>query len=239
MGSQRSLRLGEKFASNSKETWAKTEQHSSHLRNCGVFLRHHQLNQRKVLWIPLSRKERETLQADLRVRFSSKTLQSAKKRERKPTLGLIQRTHPLERSFSRLEMLEKNPTRYSGKRAMGSQRSLGRNVYKMTGDLNQKRAEFSSPSEFWCLPAPFSIEPTEREFVVDSGASMHLLSRKDMNAADTVRVYRNHTKVITANREVQTNEEDTVYVKDLDLFVTVQLLDRWLKNGIKKSNTER
>ena len=105
MGSQRSLRLGENFASNSKETWAKTEQHSSHLRNCGVFLRHHQLNQSKVLWIPLS--------------------------------------------------------------------------------------------------------------------------RKDLIAAEleTVTVSRNPTKVITANGAVQTNEEATVYVKDLGLFVTVQLLE--------------
>ena len=55
---------------------------------------------------------------------------------------------------------------------------------------------------------------------------MHMLSRKDLNSAEleTVRVSRNPTAVITASGEVQTNEEATVYVKGLDLFVTVLLL---------------
>ena len=52
---------------------------------------------------------------------------------------------------------------------------------------------------------------------------MHMLSRKDLNSAEleTFRVSRNPTTVITANGEVQTNEEATLYVYDLDLFVTV------------------
>ena len=56
---------------------------------------------------------------------------------------------------------------------------------------------------------------------------MHMLSRKDLNPAqlETVRVSRNPTKVITYNREVQTNKESTVYVKDLDLLVTVKLFE--------------
>ena len=56
---------------------------------------------------------------------------------------------------------------------------------------------------------------------------MHMLSRKDLNSAEleTFRVSRNPTTVITANGEVQTNEEATLYVYDLDLFVTVQILE--------------
>ena len=42
---------------------------------------------------------------------------------------------------------------------------------------------------------------------------------------DTVKRSRNPTTVVTANGEVQTNEEAQVYVHDLDLFVTVQLLE--------------
>ena len=62
---------------------------------------------------------------------------------------------------------------------------------------------------------------------MDSGAPMHMLSKKDVNSAEleTVGVSRNPTKVIPANGEVQINQEATVYFKDLDLFVTVQLLD--------------
>ena len=60
-------------------------------------------------------------------------------------------------------------------------------------------ATFFSPTEMWCLPAPSETTPWEREFVVDSGAS-------------------------TAG-EVQSNEEATVYVQEIDLFVTGKLLE--------------
>ena len=44
---------------------------------------------------------------------------------------------------------------------------------------NEKhKAAFFSPSENRCLPAPSTLKPEEREFVVDSGASMHLISKK-------------------------------------------------------------
>ena len=42
---------------------------------------------------------------------------------------------------------------------------------------------------------------------------------------DTLRRTRTHTTVVAANGEVQTNGEAQVYVHDLDLFVTVQLLE--------------
>ena len=53
------------------------------------------------------------------------------------------------------------------------------------------------------------------------------LSKRDLNAAelDTVRVSQRPTTVVTANGSVETIEEATVNVKDLHLFVTVQLLD--------------
>ena len=83
------------------------------------------------------------------------------------------------------------------------------------------KATFYSPSEICTLPAPPSTKPEERKCVVDSGASMHMLSRKNLNSAalDTVRVSRTQTTVLTASGEVQTNEEATVYVYDLDSFV--------------------
>ena len=73
----------------------------------------------------------------------------------------------------------------------------------------------------------FAIKPEEGEFVVDSGASMHMLSRKDLNSAEleTVKVSKNPTTVVTANSEMQTEEKTTVYVKELDLFMTVMLLE--------------
>ena len=63
--------------------------------------------------------------------------------------------------------------------------------------------------------------------VVDSGASMHMVSKKDLNSAEleTMRTSRSSTTVMTANGEVQTREEATVYTKQLDFFVKVLLLE--------------
>ena len=56
---------------------------------------------------------------------------------------------------------------------------------------------------------------------------MHMLSKKDLCSGemDILRRSRNTTLVMTEKGEVQTNEEAQVHVHDLDLFVTVQLLD--------------
>ena len=56
---------------------------------------------------------------------------------------------------------------------------------------------------------------------------MHMVSKKDLNSAEleTVRTSRNPTTVMTAIGDVQTREEATVYVKELNLFMTVMLLE--------------
>ena len=77
-----------------------------------------------------------------------------------------------------------------------------------------------------CLLAS-TLKPEEREFVVDSGASMHMISIKDLSDAelDTLTKSCSPTIVITANGEVQTHEEAIVYVKELDIFLTMKVLD--------------
>ena len=56
---------------------------------------------------------------------------------------------------------------------------------------------------------------------------MHMISKKDLSNAemDTLTKSCSPTKVITANGEVQTHEEATVYVKELDIFLTVKVLE--------------
>ena len=80
----------------------------------------------------------------------------------------------------------------------------------------KNQTTFFSPSESWCVPAPSTLKPQEREFVVDSGASRHMISKKDLNSAEleTVMTSRSPMTVKTANGEVQTNEETTVYVRE-------------------------
>ena len=56
---------------------------------------------------------------------------------------------------------------------------------------------------------------------------MHMISRKDLNSVelDTVTTSRCPTTVITANGEVQTHDEATVYVKELEIFLTMNVLE--------------
>ena len=56
---------------------------------------------------------------------------------------------------------------------------------------------------------------------------MHMISKKDLSDAemDTLTKSCSPTIVITANGEVQTHEEATVYVKELDIFLTMKVLE--------------
>ena len=54
-----------------------------------------------------------------------------------------------------------------------------------------------------------------------------MISKKDLSEAemDTLTKSCSPTIVITANGEVQTHEEATVYVKELDIFLTMKVLE--------------
>ena len=56
---------------------------------------------------------------------------------------------------------------------------------------------------------------------------MHMITKKDMNSAqlETVTTSRSPTTVKTVNGEVQTNEEATVYVTELDIFLTMKVFE--------------
>ena len=56
---------------------------------------------------------------------------------------------------------------------------------------------------------------------------MHMISKKDLSDAemDTLTKLCSRTIVITANGEVQTHEEAIVYVKELDIFLTMKVLE--------------
>ena len=56
---------------------------------------------------------------------------------------------------------------------------------------------------------------------------MHMINKKDLISAemDTLTKSCSPTIVITANGEVQTHEEATVYVKELNIFLTMKVLE--------------
>ena len=55
---------------------------------------------------------------------------------------------------------------------------------------------------------------------------MHMVSKNDLDSAElkTVTTSRSPTTVITANGEVQTNADAFVYVRELDIFLTMKVL---------------
>ena len=155
------------------------------------------------------------------------TQRHANIRENKgPSLGKIQVKVPHQRSPYALKFEDRSQeeTERQERCARGDAWRLAINTWKLK---EKDKATFCSLTNEWCLPAPSAIKPEERGFVVDCRASMHMLSRKDLNSAelDTVRVSQSPTTVVTANGEVQTREEATVCVKELDLSVTVKLLE--------------
>ena len=77
-----------------------------------------------------------------------------------------------------------------------------KNIYKLN---ENDKAAFYSPAEEWVLLFASTKKPEEREFVADSGASMHIVSKRDLNSAEleTMRTSSSPTTVMTANGEVQ------------------------------------
>ena len=67
----------------------------------------------------------------------------------------------------------------------------------------------------------------DREFTVDSGASLHMLNKNELTSGekDTIRRSNEPTVITTANGKAESTEEATVYVNDLDVFVTMMLLE--------------
>ena len=159
------------------------------------------------------------------VRFTKAVVRHANIRDQKPSLG----------KFAQVILISVTPMlqilriglrkRRNGKSdAPAKQRG---SWPKISSKLKEKdKTAFFSPSENRCLPASTLI-PEEREFVVDSGASMHMISKKDLNDAemDTLTKSCSPAIVIPANGELQTHEEAIVYVKELDIFLTMKVLE--------------
>ena len=127
-----------------------------------------------------------------RIRFTNSTLRQASIREKKgPSLGKIQVKAPHQRSpyVMKFEDGSHEETERQQRCARSKAWNLAKNIYKLK---EEDKAAFYFPAEKWVLPAASTKEPEEREFVVDSGASMHMVSKKDLNSAEleTIRTSR-------------------------------------------------
>ena len=153
-------------------------------------------------------------------------LRNADIRDQNPLLGMIGAGDPHQRNPNapKFEDRSQEETERQERDACEGAWRVGKSILTLKG---KSKAALFSPSENWCLPAPSNLKPEEREFDVDSGASMHMISKKDLNSAeiDTLTKSCSPTIVITANGEVQTHEEAIVYVKELDIFLTMKVLE--------------
>ena len=131
---------------------------------------------RKSLGNPMQK----VLEPIQRVRFTESTLRQASIREKKgPSLGTIQVKNPHQRSPYAVKFEDRSheETERQQRCARSKTCNLSKNMY---GLKEKDKAAFYSPAEECVLPAASSKEPEEREFVVGSGASMHMAIRKTL-----------------------------------------------------------
>ena len=116
------------------------------------------------------------------VQFTKAVLHHANIRDQNPSLGMICPGDPHQRNTNaqKFEDRSKEETEWQEQGAREAAWKLAKNVLKLK---EHERATFFSLSENRCLPAS-SLKPEEREFVVDSGASMHMISKKDLSKAE-------------------------------------------------------
>ena len=159
------------------------------------------------------------------MKFTKAIARHTKIRDQNLSLGYICPGEPHERSSNapKFEDRSQEETEWQEQGAREAAWKLTKNVFKLQ---EHQRATFFSSPENRCLPAS-TLKPEEREFVVDSGASMHMISKKDLSNAemDILTKSCSPTKVITANGEVQTHEEAIVYVREMDIFLTMKVLE--------------
>ena len=158
-------------------------------------------------------------------KFTKAVVRHADIRGQIPSLGMIcpGDSHQRNPNAPKFEDRSQEETERQERCAREAAWRLAKSILK----LKENKAAFFSPSENLCLPATSNHKPEEKESVVDSGASIHMTSKKDLNDAemDTLTKSCSPTIVIKANGEVQTHEEATVYVKELDIFLTMKVLD--------------
>ena len=119
-----------------------------------------------------------------RVQLPQITLCHAGIQEKKgPSLGVICSGNPHQRIpyAPKFEDRFQEVTEKQERCARRAAWKLARNILKLK---ERDKAAFFPLTEEWCFPAPSVITPEETEFVVNSGASMHMLRRKDFISAE-------------------------------------------------------
>ena len=137
--------------------------------------------------------------ANPRVKFTKAIARHTKIRDQNPSLGYICRGEPHERSPNapKFEDRSLEETEWQERGAREAAWKLAKNVSKL--EEHERAAFFSSP-ENGCLPAS-TLKPEERECVVDSGASMHMISKMDLSKAEMDTLTKSCSSYDSHNRQ--------------------------------------
>ena len=124
------------------------------------------------------RKSSNILKSIRCVQLTKAVVRHANIRDQNPSLGMFCPGDPHQRNPNapKFEGRSLEETEWQEQCAREAAWKLAKNVLKLK---EHQRATFFSPSENRCLPAPYQIlNFQERESVVDSGESMHMISKK-------------------------------------------------------------
>ena len=140
------------------------------------------------------------------VQFTKAVLRHANIRDQNPSLGMICLGDPHQRNPNapKFEDRSQEETEWRERCAREAAWKLAKIILKLQ---DKNKTTFFSPSENWCLHAPSTLKPEEREFVVDSGASMHMISEKDLNSAELESVTPSNMKEQILREVLKCEEE--------------------------------
>ena len=158
-----------------------------------------------------------------RVNFTKAIARHTKIRDQNPSFGLScpGEFHQRRPNAPKFEDRFEEETEWQEQGAREAAWRLAKSVLK----LKEKNIAAFFFRKLVSLASTLKLE--EREFVVDFGASMHMISKKDLSNAemDILTKSCSLTIVLTANGEVQTHEEAILYVKELDIFLTMIVIE--------------
>ena len=146
--------------------------------------------------------------------------------KRGPSQGIAQKCELQERNpwAPQFEERTQDETLKQERCARRDAWELAQDVYKLK---KESKDSFYTPARAWVMPAPSSTK-AGRETFRDRLWSSYAYVKYEGLAQESWRHSRDldpTITVVTANGEVQTKEGAQVYVHDLHIFVTVQLLE--------------
>ena len=152
------------------------------------------------------------------VRFTKAVVRHADIRDQNPSPEMICPSDPHQRNPNapKFEDRSQEETEWQERCAREAAWRLAKNIFKKRRNIKQHSSHLRK------IGACLRHQPLNQK----KENLLYMISKKDLNSAELETVTtRSPTTVFTANGEVQTHEEATVHVKELDIFLTKKVLD--------------